>query len=253
MGIMLILLTTYFILSIAVVIRRDISILISRNLIITLVYTFLLSTLSINLISLNKGIGLFGGLFFTSSITNAFDTFLIFISIIIVFLNSFYPRKIFSINKFKNLIDNIKFLNVRSEQFNILEYPLIILFIIIGGMFLISSGDIVSIFLSIELQSYGLYLLCALYRNSENSTSASLVYFLLGGFSSCFILLGTGLLYANSGISSLDGFYIITNISDIKYNIYNLSYLYNTNFINFSLLFLAVGFLFKISAAPFHF
>ena len=100
-------------------------------------------------------------------------------------------------------------------QFRIIEYPLILTFIVIGGTFLVSASDIVSIFLSIELQSYGLYLLSTLYRNSELATSAGLTYFLLGGLSSCFILLGTSLLYANSGTTSLDGYYVLTGLSSI--------------------------------------
>src|SRR2546423_1287668 len=79
-------------------------------------------------------------------------------------------------------------------------------------------SDLVSIFLSIELQSYGLYLLSTLYRNSELATSGGLTYFLLGGFSSCFILLGTSLLYANSGSTNLDGIYVITSLSDVANN-----------------------------------
>src|SRR5213078_2112853 len=106
-------------------------------------------------------------------------------------------------------------LNKMGEQFKIIEYPLILLFIITGSVFLISSSDLVSIFLSIELQSYGLYLLSTLYRHSELATSGGLTYFLLGGLSSCFILLGTSLLYANSGSTSLDGIYVITSLSDI--------------------------------------
>ena len=86
-----------------------------------------------------------------------------------------------------------------GEQFKITEYPLIILFIVTGAVFLMSTNDLVSIFLSIELQSYGLYILSTIYRNSELSTTGGLIYFLLGGLSSCFILLGTSLLYANSG------------------------------------------------------
>jgi len=101
-----------------------------------------------------------------------------------------------------------------GEQFKIIEYPLILLFIISGASFLISTSDLVSIFLSIELQSYGLYLLSTIYRNSELSTAGGLIYFLLGGLSSCFILFGTSLLYANSGTTSLDGIYIITSLSD---------------------------------------
>jgi NADH:ubiquinone oxidoreductase subunit 2 (subunit N) len=103
-----------------------------------------------------------------------------------------------------------------GEQFKITEYPLIILFIVTGAVFLMSSNDLVSIFLSIELQSYGLYILSTIYRNSELSTTGGLIYFLLGGLSSCFILLGTGLLYANSGSTSLDTLYIITSLSDIN-------------------------------------
>ena len=109
-------------------------------------------------------------------------------------------------------------INKTGEQFKIIEYPLILLFIITGATFLISSSDIVSIFLSIELQSYGLYLLSTIYRNSELATSAGLTYFLLGGLSSCFILLGTSLLYSNSGTTSLEGFYIISSLSDLANN-----------------------------------
>ncbi|CAF3448419.1 unnamed protein product [Fusarium graminearum] len=60
-----------------------------------------------------------------------------------------------------------------------------------GAVLLMSTNDLVSIFLAIELQSYGLYILSTLYRNSELSTTGGLIYFFLGGLSSCFILLGT--------------------------------------------------------------
>jgi NADH-ubiquinone oxidoreductase chain 2 len=111
---------------------------------------------------------------------------------------------------------NTKIINKMGEHLKIIEYPLILLFIIIGAIFLMSTHDLVSIFLAIEIQSYGLYILSTIYRNSELSTTGGLMYFLLGGLSSCFILLGTGLLYANSGTTSLDSLYIITSISDIN-------------------------------------
>jgi len=75
------------------------------------------------------------------------------------------------------------------------------------------------------------------------------MYFLLGGLSSCFILLGTGLIYANSGSTSLDGLYIITSISDIS----STDLWYKPYYINLSLVIFTIGFLFKVSAAPFHF
>lgn len=112
-----------------------------------------------------------------------------------------------------------------GEQFKIIEYSLIILFIVTGSVFLISTSDLVSIFLSVELQSYGLYLLSTIYRDSEPATSGGLMYFLLGGLSSCFILLGTALLYANAGTTNLDSLYIITSISNVsKDNITDVLY-----------------------------
>ena len=155
----------------------------------------------------------------------------------------------------KNLLFNnfiyyrTKFINKMGEHLKIIEYPLILLFIISGAVFLISTNDLISIFLSIELQSYGLYLLSTIYRNSELSTTGGLIYFLLGGLSSCFILLGTALLYANSGTTSIDGFYIITSIGDIN----NTEVLYKNYYISLSILIFSIGFLFKVSAAPFHF
>jgi NADH-ubiquinone oxidoreductase chain 2 len=101
-----------------------------------------------------------------------------------------------------------------GDHLKIIEYPLILLFVVSGAIFLMSTNDLVSIFLSIELQSYGLYLLSTIYRNSELATTGGLIYFLLGGLSSCFILLGTSLLYANSGTTNMDGLYVITSISD---------------------------------------
>ena len=74
------------------------------------------------------------------------------------------------------------------------------------------------------------------------------MYFLLGGLSSCFILLGTSLLYANSGTTNLDGIYILNSIGDISNNIW-----YKPFYINFAFVVFSIGFLFKVSAAPFHF
>ena len=245
----------------AVTFRRDKSILYNRITIIILLLTLFVSLETFELTSLNKGIGLFNGLFYTTAITTVFQMFIFMLCAIIIQLTAFYPRKIwiqeFSgilniYNKQINFIPSI--LNKMGEQYKIIEYPLILLFIITGACFLISSSDVVSIFLSIELQSYGLYLLCTLYRNSELSTSAGLTYFLLGGLSSCFILLGTSLLYINTGTTNLDNFYIINNLYDlVKNNNESLIPLYNINYIDLSLLIMSVGFLFKISAAPFHF
>ena len=259
---MLIYSSLLLLLSNAVSLRRDKSILFNRIGITILLYSSLIALNSLYFISLDGGIGLYGGLFHATNITQVFHIFIFLVSAVILQLTSFYPRKVWvteysSLRKlflYNFLYYRTKIVNKMGEQYKIIEYPLILLFIITGAVFLVSTSDLVSIFLSIELQSYGLYLLSTLYRNSELATSGGLTYFLLGGLSSCFILLGTSLLYANSGTTNLDGIYIITSLSDIANdNTHNLLYWYKSHYINFSLLILSVGFLFKVSAAPFHF
>ena len=246
----------------AVSLKRDKSILYSRAAIIILLFSGSLALENLSITSLDKGIGIYGGLFHATSTSQFFQIFIFLVSAAILQLTGFFPRKVWvkqysSITRLitsEFLYFETKVINKMGQQFKIIEYPLILLFIITGAAFLISSSDIVSIFLAIELQSYGLYLLSTLYRNSELATSAGLTYFLLGGLSSCFILLGTSLLYANSGITNLDGFYVITSLSDIADDYTNsaLSW-YKPYYLNLSLLIMSVGFLFKISAAPFHF
>ena len=214
---MLIFSILFLLLSNAVTLRRDKSILFSRITISVLLYSSILALNDLYLTSLERGLGLYSGLFHVTSTTQIFHIFIFIISAAILQLTAFYPRRVwvkeyssiqrllfYSFTYYKTNISN-----KMGEQFKIIEYPLILLFIITGSVFLISSSDLVSIFLSIELQSYGLYLLSTLYRNSELATSGGLTYFLLGGLSSCFILLGTALLYANSGSTNLDGIYVI--------------------------------------------
>ena len=151
-------------------------------------------------------------------------------------------------------LSSLDLINKMGQQFKIIEYSLIIFFVVVGALFLITVNDLVSFFLCLELQSYALYLICTVYRNSELSTSAGLTYFLLGGLSSCFIVLATAILYANSGITNLDSFYTLTSVSNIMTEFSkNLIYVNNAIDYNITLIILSVGLLFKISAAPFHF
>jgi NADH-ubiquinone oxidoreductase chain 2 len=229
---MLIFSILFLLLSNAVTLRRDKSILYSRVAITVLLYSAYLALDSLYLTNLDTGVGLYGGLFHATSITQVFHIFIFLVSAAILQLTGFYPRRVVlpeysSFNKllfFNILYYRTNIINKMGEQFKIIEYPLILLFVITGATFLVSSSDLVSIFLSIELQSYGLYLLSTLYRNSELATRGGLTYFLLGGLSSCFILLGTSLLYANSGTTNLDGLYVITSLSDITYESSNILY-----------------------------
>ena len=123
------------------------------------------------------------------------------------------------------------------------KYSLIILFSTLGSSLLLSSADLLSMYLSIELQSFGVYILATLFRDSRLATSAGLKYFLLGGFSSCLILLGSGLVYFYTGLTNLESIYSIISVS----NILNI-----TQGLTLGLSLIIIGFLFKIAAAPLH-
>jgi NADH-ubiquinone oxidoreductase chain 2 len=123
------------------------------------------------------------------------------------------------------------------------EYSLILLFSVLGATLLISSADLISMYLSIELQSFAVYILAAIHRDSESATAAGLKYFLLGGLSSCFILLGAALIYSYTGLTNLESIFNLVLSTD------NTSY---STIPVLGLLFIVLGFLFKVAAAPLH-
>ena len=240
----------FLLLSNAVSTRKDKSLLYSRLVIIILLFSIILLLDDLSFNNLRKSVTLYGGSYHATSLTHVFHIFVLILNMTIIILASFYPKK-FTSSYY--LFSSEQLLNKTSKQYRILEYPIIILFITLGNLFLINISDLISIFLSIELQSYGLYIICTLYRNSELSTQSGLTYFLLGGLSSCFILLGSSILYVNSGTTFIQGLYIISKISDITYNEIDTMYWYKSYYIYISLLIMSVGFLFKLSASPFHF
>ena len=253
---MLLTLLSYLLYSNGLTFRSDSSILYSRATLTILFYCLCSAFTSFYITYLEKGVGLYGGLFNITAITQTFQIFIFLISILILSMSSFYPRKKF-IDSNVSVLDSIlkstkqyvSIINKTSEQFTIIEYALIVLFAVSGATLLISSADLGSIYLCVELQSFSLYIISSLHRNSESSTASALTYFLLGGLSSCFILLGIALIYANSGLTNLDGIYSIISDSE-KYTYY--STWYNHTYFFYSLLLISVGLLFKIAAAPFH-
>ena len=151
-----------------------------------------------------------------------------------------------------SILNNNKFLSYS------INYSIIVLFSSLGASLLISCSDLISMYLSIELQSFSLYVLSTLYRNSESSTSAGLKYFLLGGLASCLILFGAGLLYAYTGLTNFESIYSLLSIYyiEINNNVIDMIYPFSSKELSVSiflgLIFIFIGFLIKISAAPFH-
>ena len=245
---------------------------------IILVFSGVLSFNSLYAQSIGSGVGIYSGLFQVTFLSQSIETFIYFMAALILvpwaYNTSFSPSTssyagaaaglsagresaraqildtagplpsvVASTTSSPNL--ELKLVNNFVSP-RVSEYSLIILFTTLGASLLISSADLVSMYLSIELQSFAVYILATLYRDSEAATSAGLKYFLLGGLSSCFILLGSGLIYAFTGLTNFESIYSLMSVTP------SLGGNSTSQGILLGLVIIVAGFLFKIAAAPFH-
>ncbi len=119
------------------------------------------------------------------------------------------------------------------------EYPILIVLASAGMGMMASSGDLISLYIGIELHSLALYVLAAFHRDDLRASEAGLKYFVLGALSSGLLLYGASLIYGFAGSMRFDDIaaYAATNPSPG---------------LVFGLVFLICGLAFKVSAAPFH-
>src|SRR5919205_166581 len=169
---------------------------------IILIYAGALSLNALYIQSIGSGIGIYSGLFHVTFISQLLDIFIYLIGAAI-------------------LLARPLIINLENNYKNSIEYCLLIMFSVLGASLLISSSNLISMYLSIELQSFAVYILSTLYRNSESATSAGLKYFLLGSLASCFILLGSGLIYTFTGLTNLESIYTLISVLYSDFN--NLS------------------------------
>ena len=127
---------------------------------------------------------------------------------------------------------------IKDTKINQFEYPILIIAATLGMFVMVSSNNLIGLYLGIELQSLSLYVLAALNRDSVKSTEAGVKYFVLGALSSGLLLYGCSLIYGFTG--STNYYTIATNFDS-----HNIALL-------FGLVFILVGLAFKISAVPFH-
>ena len=135
--------------------------------------------------------------------------------------------------------------NLLRQQINNFEYFILILCAVLGLLFLVSSYDLISMYLAIEMQSLCLYVLAASKKNSSFSTEAGLKYFLLGSFSSALLLFGMSILYGCTGTTNFENYTILFSGVDV-------STFSTSESISIALLFVGAAFFFKIAAAPLH-
>ena len=134
------------------------------------------------------------------------------------------------------ILMSIEFLGATGRQK--FEYPVLIVLSTTGMLALISAADLIALYLGFELMSLALYVIAAIDRDNVRSTEAGLKYFVLGALSSGMLLYGCSLIYGFTGTVSFTGIAKAAGQGNIG--------------LTFGLVFLFVGFCFKISTVPFH-
>jgi len=121
------------------------------------------------------------------------------------------------------------------------EYYALMLFATCGMMLMASAGDLITLYLGLELMALSIYILAGFMRRNNRSNEAAIKYLILGAFSSAIMVYGMSLLYGLSGTTNLNGI---------------LAYLRSTDLTNpiifLAMIMLVVSFGFKVAAVPFH-
>jgi NADH-quinone oxidoreductase subunit N len=168
---------------------------------------------------------LFGGLFQTSLFTRYADLLILLGAVAALLLSFDYNRR---------------------QDIARFEFPILVLFATIGMLVMVSAGDLMTLYLGLELQSLALYICAALARDELRSTEAGLKYFVLGALASGLLLYGISLVYGFGGT---------TNFAALAHELTNVPAAAGTPAgygTVIGIVFILVGLAFKISAAPFH-
>ena len=120
------------------------------------------------------------------------------------------------------------------------EYPVLVALSVVGMMMMVSAGDLMSLYMGLELQSLALYVVASLRRDSLKSTEAGLKYFVLGALSSGMLLYGASLVYGYAGTTQFAGIMTVAQTGETSLGLL------------FGIVFLMSGLAFKVSAVPFH-
>ena len=181
-------------------------------------------------------------LFFTNPITHGiflYHTFIldpltVFFKIIIIVAVLF------------SLFMSVQYLG--RQGLNYFEFLLFLLLSTSSMLFLLSAQDFISMYLTIELQSLAFYIMAALKRDSEFSTEAGLKYFILGAFSSGLLVFGCSLIYGFTGTVEFSELGKLFSCGWQQPLLSTSSW----RGCELGIIFLLIGFLFKLTAVPFH-
>lgn len=134
--------------------------------------------------------------------------------------------------------------SLEYKKISSFEYPLLMLFAVLGIMIIISANDFLLLFMGLELQALPLYVLAAFRRDQGSTSEAALKYFVLGALSTSFFLFGVSLLYGFSGTTNFQALQTLF-LGGLSSNSFPLGGL-------LGMVFVIAALAFKISAVPFH-
>ncbi len=137
------------------------------------------------------------------------------------------------------ILVSMKYLDI--EDIHRGEYYALMLFATSGMMLMASAGDLITLYLGLELMALSIYILAGFMRRSGRSNEAGIKYLLLGAFSSGIMLYGMSLLYGMSGTTNLNGILMFLQGADLA-----------NPLIFLAMVMLIVSFGFKVAAVPFH-
>ena len=127
---------------------------------------------------------------------------------------------------------------LKVEKQSRFEFPILVLLSTLGMMMLISAGDLIALYMGLELMSLALYVIAANNRDSVRSTEAGLKYFVLGALSSGMLLYGASLIYGFTGSVNFERIAEAAREPSLG--------------LIFGIVFMFAGLCFKVSAVPFH-
>ena len=189
----------------------------SSNLNILTLLTIFIASISLFFVPDKSSIA--SSTFINSLLTKYIKLFILILAFLVIYISSNYLKK---------------------NQIYFFEYPVLLIFSILGMLVMISANDLIILYISIELQSLSLYVLVALRRGSIKGSEAALKYFILGSIASAVILYGCSMVYSVVGATNYE---IIKQFSDQSFD--NL-------ILSLGLVLIISGVAFKLSAAPFH-
>jgi len=161
-------------------------------------------------------------------------------------------KSMFLIGAAFSILLSMKYLDIEGEQRG--EYYALILFSVVGMMFMASGVDLLTLFISLELMAISVYILVGYFRRDQKSNEASMKYFLLGAFSSGILLYGISMVYGLTGTTNLAKIAAaIPIVASPAFNPFGAQAAPDMRYLLLmSMILMAAGMFFKVAAVPFH-